>query len=100
MSYGVGCRHSSDPVLLWLWVWHSLAGVALIQPLAWEPPHISSMALKSKKKKKKKKKKKERKKSSLSLPLSLSEHEIHALKAWHARSHLAAGLRVKPSRVK
>ena len=36
MSYGVSHRFSSDLVLLWLW--HSLAAVALIQPLAWELP--------------------------------------------------------------
>ena len=32
---GVGCRHSSDLVLLWLWC--RLAATALIRPLAWEP---------------------------------------------------------------
>ena len=42
MSCGVGHRHSSDPVLLWLWP----AGAAWIQPLAWE----LGAALKSKKK--------------------------------------------------
>ena len=34
VSSGVGLRHSLDPVLLWLW--HRLAAMALIQPLAWE----------------------------------------------------------------
>ena len=32
MSCGVGCRHSSDPALLWLWC--RLAAISLIQPLA------------------------------------------------------------------
>ena len=32
VSCGVGCRCSSDPVLLQLWCW--LAAAALIQPLA------------------------------------------------------------------
>ena len=32
MSCGVGHRHSSDPVLLWLW----LAAAAMIGLLAWE----------------------------------------------------------------
>ena len=49
MSSGVGLRHSSDPVLLWLW--HRPAAAALIQPLAWEPAYAAGAALKSKKKK-------------------------------------------------
>ena len=32
VSCGVGCRHGSDLVLLWLW----LSAAALIEPLAWE----------------------------------------------------------------
>ena len=36
MSGGIGCRHGSDPMLLWLW--HRLAAVAPTQPLAWELP--------------------------------------------------------------
>ena len=48
MSCGVGCRCGSDLALLWLW--HRLAAVALIRPLAWEPPHVSGVALKSKNK--------------------------------------------------
>ena len=35
-----------DPMLLWLW--HRLADVALIQPLAWELPYAMGSALKSK----------------------------------------------------
>ena len=38
MTYGIGCRRSSDPSLLWLWC--RLAVAALIQPLAWEPPYM------------------------------------------------------------
>ena len=48
-----------------LWLWCRPATVALIGPLAWEPPYAMSVALKSKKQKaknKKQKKKKERKK--------------------------------------
>ena len=52
VSYGVGCRHGLDPVLLWLW--HKLAAVALIWPLAWEPPYAAGVALEKTKKKKKK----------------------------------------------
>ena len=51
MSCGVGHRHGSDPVLLWLW--YRPAAVAPIRPLAWESPYASGAALKSKKKKKK-----------------------------------------------
>ena len=48
MSCGVGQRRSLDPELLWLW--GKRAAVALIRPLAWEPPYASSVALKSIKK--------------------------------------------------
>ena len=44
MSCGVGPRHGLDPELLWLW--HRPASLALIQPLAWEPPYALSVALK------------------------------------------------------
>ena len=43
-----GHRHSSDLALLWLW--HRLAAIAPIQPLAWEPPYAMDEALKSKNK--------------------------------------------------
>ena len=49
MSYGVGRRHGSDAMLLWLWC--KLA--ALIQPLAWEPPYATGGGSKKEKKKKK-----------------------------------------------
>ena len=55
MSCGVGRRHGSDLVLLWLW--HRLATIAPIRPLAWELPYALSVALEKTKKKKKKKKK-------------------------------------------
>ena len=48
MSCGVGQRRGSDPTLLWLC--HRPAAVAVIGPLAWEPPYATSVALKSKKK--------------------------------------------------
>ena len=53
MSYGVGRRHGSDPVLLWLW--RRLVATALIQPLAWEPPKAAGAALQKTKRQKKKK---------------------------------------------
>ena len=43
MSCGVGCRHGSDLALLWLW--YRLAAIALIGPLAWEPPYAAGAAL-------------------------------------------------------
>ena len=52
VSYSLSSRHGVDPVLLWLWC--RLAAAAPIQPIAWELPHATSLALKSKKKKKKK----------------------------------------------
>ena len=51
MSCGVGHRHSSDPVLLWLW--HRPVATAQLGPLAWEPPYAASVALKDKQIKKK-----------------------------------------------
>ena len=36
-----------------LWLWHRPAAVALIQPLAWEPPYVADAALKRQKTKKK-----------------------------------------------
>ena len=49
MSCGIVRRHSSDLVLLWLW--HGLAGVAPIGPLAWEPLYATGVTLKRKRKK-------------------------------------------------
>ena len=48
MSYGVGHRRRLDLALLWLW--HRLAAVALIRPLAWEPLYAVGVDLKKKKK--------------------------------------------------
>ena len=45
MSCGAGCRRGSNPRLLWLWC--RLAAVALIRPLAWEPPYAAGVVLKS-----------------------------------------------------
>ena len=53
MSCGVGRGRGSDLALLWLGC--RLAAVALIRPVAWEPPYASSAALKRQKAKKKKK---------------------------------------------
>ena len=50
MSCGVGHSCGSDPALLWLWC--RPAAVALIGPLAWEPPYAVGVALKGRKKKK------------------------------------------------
>ena len=44
MSCGVIRRCSSDLALLSLWC--RLAAAALIQPLAWEPPYATDVALK------------------------------------------------------
>ena len=57
MSCGVGCRCGSDPALLWLW--HRLAAIAPIRPLAWEPPYAVGVALKRQRTKKKKIEKKD-----------------------------------------
>ena len=46
-SYGIGCGYGSDLVLLWLW--RRPTAMALIQPLAREPPYVAGAALKKKK---------------------------------------------------
>ena len=51
MSCGVGCRHGSDPALLWLW--HRPVAAALTRPLACEPPYAVGVALEKAKKKEK-----------------------------------------------
>ena len=53
MSCGIDHRHDPDPTLLWLW--HRLAVIALIGPLACEPPYAMGMVLKRQKKRKKEK---------------------------------------------
>ena len=42
MSCGVGCRHGSDPALLWLWC--RLVATAPFGPRAWEPPYAVGAA--------------------------------------------------------
>ena len=59
MSYGVVCRNGLNPVLLWLW--RRLAVIALIVPLAWEPPYTTGAALKRQKRQKNKKTNKQKK---------------------------------------
>ena len=49
MSCAVGCRLGWDLPLLRLW--YRPAALALIRPLAWEPPYATGVALKRQKKK-------------------------------------------------
>jgi len=58
MSCGVGRRCSLAPVLLWLW--RRPAAIALIGPLAWEPPYAAGVAIEKIKTKQNKNKNKER----------------------------------------
>ena len=37
VSCGVGCRHGSYPV--WLWLWRRPVATAPIRHLVWEPPY-------------------------------------------------------------
>ena len=53
MSCRVGCRHRLHLMLLWLRC--RPAAVALIRPLAWEPPYAMGAALEKAKRQKKKK---------------------------------------------
>jgi len=48
MNCGVDSRRGSDPELQWLW--YRLVATFPIQPLAWESPYASGVALKTKKK--------------------------------------------------
>ena len=57
MSCGGGHRRGSHLALLW----HRPEATALIQPLAWEPPYASGLALNAHTHQKKKKKKKKKK---------------------------------------
>ena len=49
----VGCRHGSDPALLWLWC--RPAAAALIQPIAWKLSYAVGEVLKIKEEKRKEK---------------------------------------------
>ena len=60
MTCAVGCRHGSDPELLWLW--RRLVATTLIRPLAWDSPYAAEAALEKAEKKRKKKKKKQKRK--------------------------------------
>jgi len=57
LSSGIGRRCGLDPAFMWLWC--RLATTLLIRPLAWDPPHTTDAALKTKKNKKNKEFKKE-----------------------------------------
>ena len=48
VNCGVGCRHGSDSMLLWLWC--RPAAVAPIRLLAWELPYFLQMNLSTEKK--------------------------------------------------
>ena len=48
VSYGLGRRCHSDPELLWMW--RGPSAVALIRPLALEPPYAMGVPLKRQKK--------------------------------------------------
>ena len=63
MSCDVGCKHRSDPVLLWLWC--RRIATAQIQPLAWELLCAVNVALKGQNKRKEKVKRNKRKKKHL-----------------------------------
>ena len=73
MSCGVGYRCGSDPTLLWLW--HRLAAIVTIRPLAWEPPYAMGVALEKAKKTKIKEKKRKIKK----IPIIIESKRIKYL---------------------
>ena len=52
MNCGIGHRCDLDTAWLWLCLWHRLAVAGPIQPLAWELPYATGVAVKRQKKKK------------------------------------------------
>ena len=74
MSCRAGRRCGLDPALLWLWC--SLAAIALIGPWAWEPPYASDEKTKNKNKPKKKTKKKKPKQETKSTWQSLIQRKM------------------------
>lgn len=79
MTCGVGHRHGSDLVLVWLW--YRPAAIAPIGPLAWDPLYAAGAALKSKKKKERKRKKKKKKETPVKN--DLLEAKYHAILCSH-----------------
>ena len=73
MICGVGHRRGLDPTLLWLW--HRLAAVAPIGPLAWESLYAAGAALKAKHKNESEMKTFSYKHKELEFLLRLSENE-------------------------
>ena len=69
MSCGVGGRRDSDPMLLWC----SLAAAAPIQPLSWELPYATNVALKNKNKNKQTKQNKTKRLKFFYLPHPIEE---------------------------
>ena len=53
MTCGVGHRRGSDLAVVVVWLWHRLAAIAPIRPLAWEPPYTAGVALKRQQQQKK-----------------------------------------------
>ena len=74
MSCGVGCGCGLDPELLWLW--RRPVATALTGPLAWEPPHAASAALKRQRDLKKKKLFQARENMSPQKCVSKYEHNV------------------------
>ena len=56
VAVGCGVDHRCGSDLALLWLWHRLAAVVPIRPLAWEPTYATGVVLKGQKIGKKKKK--------------------------------------------
>ena len=84
MSCGVGLRHGLDPA--WLWQGCIPAAVALIRPLAWEPPCAAGVTLK-------------RKEERIRLQ-SLGSLRRHSFSSWPGDFHMAGVQPLKERRNK
>ena len=67
VTCSVGCRHCSEPLLLWLWC--RPVATVLIRPLAWEPPYAVGAAVE--------KPKSQKKRRLRETPLAFLEENFH-----------------------
>jgi len=99
---GVGCRHGSDPALLWLW--RRLAATAPIGPLAWGPPYAAGAAIEKAKRQKQKTKTKTKKMQEFPGGLAVKDPVLSLLRPgfepWPGNFHIPWGTAKKKKKKK